>query len=321
MTSTEPPRTVERESGHGLRDYAVGFVLAFLGGVALMGLATLSKGFGYVFCIGVPLTMGAVLGYSASLPRTLRVFTVIFLVLGVVGGGIMAGLAGVLCGVITAVIALVPTLLGAWAGSALRRSRHARGSPPGPVVAALLLFGVCGVLLQLESRLELPHGEETVTTTRVLEAAPDAAWELLVFYEEVDLEPPAFARIGLPHPLRTEGRILGVGDVKRCVYSSGYLTKRITVHEPGRRLGFDVVEQVGIEDRSVELLRGSFEFEPLPDGRTLVTLTTVYRPLLAARSVWRPFEQSLAHVLHDHVLDGMELETRRERGVVLARAQ
>ena len=77
------------------------------------------------------------------------------------------------------------------------------------------------------------------------------AWDLLMFYEEVDLEPPLFARIGLPHPLRTEGHIERVGDIKRCVYSSGYLRKRITRYEPGELVAFDVIEQVGVEDRSV----------------------------------------------------------------------
>ena len=142
-----------------------------------------------------------------------------------------------------------------------------------------------------------------------------------MFYEEVTLEPPLFARIGLPHPLRTEGDIGGVGDIKRCVYSSGYLRKKITHYEPGRLLEFDVIEQVGVEDRSADLTRGSFAFEETSDGRTLLTLTTVYRPLLSARAAWRPFERSLAHVLHNHVIDGMVLEAPQAGRVLLAQAE
>jgi hypothetical protein len=109
-----------------------------------------------------------------------------------------------------------------------------------------------------------------------------------------------------------------VGDVVRCVYSEGQLRKRITVFEPGRRLAFDVIEQSGVEDRSAELRRGSFDFEALGDGRSRVTLTTVYRPLLTARTAWRPFEQQLAHVLHDHVLDGMQVADRHRRALQIA---
>ena len=51
----------------------------------------------------------------------------------------------------------------------------------------------------------------------------------------------------------TEGRVDGPGDTKRCVYESGHLVKRITDYQPGEPFGFDVIEQVGIEDRSAEL--------------------------------------------------------------------
>ena len=68
-----------------------------------------------------------------------------------------------------------------------------------------------------------------------------------------------------------------------------------------------MIEQVNIEDRSVELIDGSFEFEEIEPGRTRVTLTTRYKPLLQARPVWKPFEHAVVHVLHDHVLNWMAL--------------
>lgn len=126
-----------------------------------------------------------------------------------------------------------------------------------------------------------------------------------MFYEEVGAEPPRLAQIGIPYPLGTEGIVDEVDDTKRCLYEGGHLVKLITDFRPGERFAFDVIEQVGIEDRSVELIDGSFEFEEVAPGRTLVTLTTRYRPLLQARAAWRPFEYAVVHVLHDHVLDWM----------------
>jgi hypothetical protein len=304
------PQEDEKDGGFGL-----GLALALVGGLALAAVADHAGSYGWAFVVGIPATMGFVLGYNSGAGRALRIFGVIFLVAGVVAGAITLHIAGVLCGVVAACIMLLPTAAGVVLGGTARRRK---GRPPA-VATSIVLLVSCGALLAGEPRLEpLPDVEE-VTTRRVVGMAPERAWQALVFYEEVDFEPPLLARIGLPHPLRTEGRVTAVGDVKRCVYSTGHLRKRITAFEPGRRLAFDVIEQQGIEDRSVELVRGSFRFEPLGDGRTEVVLSTVYRPLLSARPAWRPFERRLARVLHDHVLDGMESEHRRAR-VLLARA-
>jgi hypothetical protein len=151
-----------------------------------------------------------------------------------------------------------------------------------------------------------------VRTSRVVALSPQEAWERIVFYEEVPARPPALARIGLPRPLYTEGNAGAAGDLKRCVYSTGYLLKRITIHRPPRRLAFEVIEQHGVEDHSVDLIDGGFELEPVGEGATRITLETRYRPLLQARLFWRPFEHRLAHVLHNHVLDGIAEETSDE---------
>ena len=77
----------------------------------------------------------------------------------------------------------------------------------------------------------------------------------------------------------------------------------------------EIIRELRLAEYGFRVLpRSPSSFTPLPDGRSEVTLSTTYRPLLAARPAWRPFERSLAHILHDHVLDGMELEHRRLAG-------
>jgi hypothetical protein len=316
-----PERTVElfdATPSNRLKDYAVGATLSLIGGLALMAAADQWASYGWAFVVLIPFAVGLIFGYATDVDRGLHVFAVIFLMLGLLGGVLVAGLAGVVCGVIASVLALVPTAIGVGVGAWLRRSTRSRVSRASVTLSSLLVVLATGTLVYGESLLGAPAVEEEVATARILDMEPTAAWELLMFYEEVDVEPPLYARIGLPHPLRTEGEMRAVGDVVRCVYSKGQLRKRITVFEPGRRLAFDVIEQTGVEDRSAELRRGSFDFETLGDGRTRVTLTTVYRPLLAARPAWRPFEQRLAHVLHEHVLDGMEVADRDRRSSHIA---
>ena len=118
--------------------------------------------------------------------------------------------------------------------------------------------------------------------------------------------------------LRVLKEIIGVGDTKTCVYNKGRLVKRITQYRPAEFLEFDVIEQHGIEDRSVRLISGSFRFENAGSGQTRVTLTTAYEPLLTARLAWRPFERQLARSLHEHVLTGIELETRHRDQTLIA---
>lgn len=301
------------ETRKPLEEYGFGVALSLLGGLALLAGASQWSSYGWAFVLGIPVTIGFVLGYSTGPGRALQVFFTIFLVAGLIVGALTLQLAGLLCGTIAACIMIVPTGFGIALGGL---ARHWTGRRPA-VATLLLLLAACAGLVYGETLLQEPRPEEEIITSRILEMDAQRAWQVLAFYEEVELEPPLFARIGLPHPLRTEGHVDGVGDVKRCVYSTGFLRKRITRFEPGRKLAFEVIEQVGIEDRSVELLRGSFRFESLGDGRTRVTLKTVYRPLLAARTAWRPFERRLAHVLHAHVIDGMEQEHRR-RGIALA---
>ena len=48
---------------------------------------------------------------------------------------------------------------------------------------------------------------------------------------------------------------------------------------------------------------GSFDLEPVGDGRTRVTLTTEYVALLRPRFMWTPAERLIVRTLHDFILD------------------
>ena len=279
------------------------FLVGLFAAIALLTCAALAYSwgsFGWGLVLLVPLAVGFYIGYALPNDTLLVTMIGIVVVSTALGLVITFQLAGLLCGVIAGAVLVLPALLGAWTGHLLGR----RGPKVGPY--ALLVFLPPIGLMYTEAELAPRYPLATIETARVVQMAPEEAWRRLVFFEDVTIKPPLFARIGLPHPLGTEGEIRGVGDIKVCRYNTGHLTKRITRYEADRYLEFEVLEQVGIEDRSAELVSGSFRFEPAADGGTRITLTTVYRPLLSARGVWRPFEESLARVLQNHVLDGIE---------------
>jgi hypothetical protein len=135
-------------------------------------------------------------------------------------------------------------------------------------------------------------------------ASPEEAWERILFYEEVPGRAPFPLRWFMPSPVRTEGEKGSVGSRVRCVYSRGYLIKRITMVNRPRRIRFEVMEQfLGIEG-CVVALGGSYEIEPSGEGSEF-TLTTRYLARLRPRALWRPLERLVAGQLHKHVLKGM----------------
>jgi len=145
---------------------------------------------------------------------------------------------------------------------------------------------------------------DTVDTTRRFDAAPDAVWDAMLFYEEVPGRPSVLLRAFLPAPLRTRGEKTRVGATIACTYEAGYLEKRITAVERPRLIAFDVlIQELGIED-CIGMQGGSYNIRQVEVGSDLV-LTTVYRGHLRPRWVWRPFERFLAHRLHQHILNGI----------------
>lgn len=159
-------------------------------------------------------------------------------------------------------------------------------------------FGLLGRLFQPNLAVD------AATTRATFDAPPDAVWLRMMFYEEVPRRPPLALRLFIPSPVKTQGNGKHVGAVVECIYSSGSLSKRITVLERPRLVRFEVLEQrLGVE-RCVTAVEGCYEFHAEGEG-TEVALTTRYRGHLRPRWLWRPFEVWLAHQLHRHILAGM----------------
>ena len=207
----------------------------------------------------------------------------------------------------------VGTVLGVWLRLGLKNTRFGQREYLPAILFALLLGSAWA-----EGPVG-PRRVETVRTSAVLKASADDAWDAVVFYEEVEHPAPFLLRVGLPRPVRVVGASQAVGDIKRCIYTHGHLTKRITSAERRVRLEFEVVEQELLQ-RDVRLVGGSFEFESLGPNATRVTLVTRYEPLILPRVVWRPMERLVVHTLHRHVLEGMRRNVESVRGTVLADA-
>lgn len=278
-------------------------ILTIAIGASLAAAAHSLGSFGFVFLLAAPFTLGFASGYFAE-NSGLGCFGYTVLISAVVALiSYLTESAGLFCLSISMTLGLAPLFIGTWVGADCR-SRWKRARMRVPLALFLATLGG----LWLEPGLTPPHAPETVVTAQVLPMDRLAAWNAIVFYEDVDAPPPLLTRIGLPRPLGTTGVPDEVGARTRCDYTTGQIEKLITELRTGELLAFEVTRQEGVEDHSVELLSGSFTFEDAPEGGTLVTLRTTYRPLLDGRFAWRPIERAVCRDLHLHVLGGMALQ-------------
>jgi hypothetical protein len=144
----------------------------------------------------------------------------------------------------------------------------------------------------------------SVATRMVFDAAPAAVWDRLMFYEQVEQRPPLHLRLLLPTPIETAGRKSEIGDEARCLYKGGYLVKRVTQVDPGRRYAFDVVEQA-LAVGGVTLSSGEYVISELTRGRAEVRIVTRYASPRWPRWLWRPIERAVCHSFHRHILRAM----------------
>jgi hypothetical protein len=297
-----------------------GLAMAIGGGMLLTALLAFPMGnWGWPLWFTVPFAAGCILGYRVRVGGFALVLLGLVLVAGLIMGMMTMQLAGVFCGLTLGAITLGPILIGAMLGVGLRSALKQGGFSQRSYLPVLLVLLVPVVCAAVQGRPRGHRPVESISTVGVIAAPVGPCWDSIMFYEEVTHEPPWILKVGLARPLYTTGMSQRVGDIKRCMYNKGPISKLITRVRPGELLAFEVVEQrIGYE-RDVRLTGGAFAFRAASPERTEVTLTTSYEPLLSPRWVWRPFERVAVHTLHNYVIEGMRL--RAEGGAPARVAQ
>ena len=151
----------------------------------------------------------------------------------------------------------------------------------------------------------------SVATSMIFDATPADVWKRLMFYEQIEQRPPLHLRWLLPVPIETAGRKSEIGDEARCLYEGGYLIKRVTEVDPGRRYAFEVAEQALVVGGGMTLSGGEYLIHELARGRAEVRIVTRYASRRRPRWLWRPIERAVCHSFHRHILRAM----RRKLGV------
>jgi hypothetical protein len=125
-----------------------------------------------------------------------------------------------------------------------------------------------------------------------------------LFYEEVSAPPRFLLRWLLPVPLGTTGSKSIVGSEVKCLYTGGYLLKRVSAIVEMRRFAFDVIEQ-NLALRGLRALGGEYRLDAVAPARTRVTLSTRYASPYRPDWVCARLESAVCHCFHRHLLNAM----------------
>lgn len=186
-------------------------------------------------------------------------------------------------------------------------TRDLRGTRLNAVlVGSVLVLPFLGA--PLEHRLDTPSDYREVATSIEIVAAADEVWPEIVEVRSFRPEEHRFAwvhAIGFPRPVAATLSRPGVGGVRRATFEGGVtFFETVDRWEPGRALAFSIAsdpdsipqttldEHVTVGGPFFDVLRGSYEIEPLAPGRVRLRLVSRYRlttPFNFYSSVWTDF--------------------------------
>ena len=278
----------------------LGVCVALYCSLALLidGQQTVSLIFIFPFCLGI--VIGRMDDAHGPPSTILTVLMNLFFYLSVFVTLILIGLIGPLCGLIMAACGFVPFAMGVPIGIRLRPPPPDRWSGP-----FLWLFVGTFLACEVETAMLPPPQTMSQTTSILLEATPAEVFDALIFYEDCDHDAPFWFSIGFPRPLGPATPAKEVGVEQLCLFTKGWVKKRIDVWEFGEALEFEVLDhEIGFE-RSVRLLRGGYRLERVHGG-TRLSATTVYQANLTNRFLWAPIERVLCRDFHEYLLEGVE---------------
>ncbi|MEZ5401013.1 MAG: hypothetical protein R2729_15185 [Bryobacteraceae bacterium] len=164
-----------------------------------------------------------------------------------------------------------------------------------------------------------PSREIRDVAARIAIAAPPAVvWKEIERVKAIRLDEQRYSwtqAIGFPRPIEATLSGQGIGAVRHATFAGGVLfVETVTLWEPDRRLGFDIRadsanippdtldEHVTIGGQYFDALYGEYRLEPLPDGRTLLHLSSRHRLSTTLNFYARIWTDAVMRDIQDNIL-------------------
>lgn len=293
-------------------------------GLILLGLAVLQfETYGLSLFMGTPFVLGLATAYlfSSRYRATNReVFEVVAMTLVLVAGfAFLLGFEGVVCLVMVAPLGLGVAALGALVGRHLARAGES-GTRGALLIGVLLPAGMVSESGEATAALR------EVRSSVVIEGSTDDVWANVIAFPPLEAPSSLPFRLGVAYPTQARIEGAGVGAVRYCEFSTGAFVEPITVWEPGRRLGFDVVdsppplrELTPLEVDPPHLREylvpraGEFRIVDLGDGRVRLEGSTWYEQRLRPEGYWVLWSDYLISRIHGSVLEHIRAQVEGGR--------
>lgn len=262
--------------------FALGPTEGFLAIVSIAFIYTMPVSLGALVCfLGYKLDRPGKFWALAAPPLTMALLLV---------GSLLFGIEAAICVLVAAPVVLPFALLGGWVMSLILDRWRNRGGGRLQMAGFLLLPFVVG---PIEEQWEAPHETRVMKNTTEIEATRERVWDHIA-------EVPAISRgeipnqwiywLGFPRPVAATLDRPGVGGKRHATFEGDVsFYEVVTLWEPGEKLAFTIKadpefiphtafdEHIIVGGRFYDVLDGTYEIEPLGDGRCRLHLTSTHR--------------------------------------------
>jgi hypothetical protein len=301
---------------HGVSKTAVAVVVPALFAIGLVCLGIWLAG---AYAIAMFIVTPAALGCLAALllafhrePTLRQCMSVAALGVLAAGLGFLAmGIEGLVCLLMAVPLAIPVAIVGACLGFLLQRARRRSL----PTVVGVIVFAA-PLLTAVEPALIGPSPAFTVQSSIEIDAPPDVVWANLVEFDEIPTRPEGwFFRAGIAYPISATLQGNGIGSTRVCKFSTGQFVETIRTWEMGREFSFTVDSQpaplrewtpfVNVHPPHLDgyfLPRSAtFSLVTLPNNRTRLEGTSLYRNAMLPAGYWRLWSDAIVRAVHRRV--------------------
>jgi hypothetical protein len=276
---------------------------AVIGGV-LISAGNETAPYGVTMFIALPAVTGFVAGCFARFLWAALVATILSILVCFLGL-LITGLEGIVCILMASPLIVAGAGIGALLGWCVRSAIDLQGS--------LLLFPFLGVsslfaVGQVEERTNARERVETIVTTHIVSASPEAAWDAIVRVDHILGDKPFLLQIGLPVPTYCTLEGTGVGAKRVCHFDSGEIEEEVTEWDPPKQISVRMT-RVSLPGRHwLRFESATYRFESASPGQTAITRTTTIASRLRPAWYWSQFERLGVQTEHGYLFDSLPLE-------------
>ncbi|OON65287.1 hypothetical protein [Hymenobacter sp. CRA2] len=244
------------------------------------------------FLVGVPVGLGALTVHFTPPTESnfRRYWLAPWLTVGLfLAVAFLAHLEGAICLIIILPLFLIMASVGAYLYQLFERDDDQPRN--AAVVTALAVLPLLAAVA--ETRVAAPDSQRRVENVVDITAPPAVVWQHIIRVPPIratDLGRSFVDRIGFPRPVEATLTHEGVGGVRHATFERGVeFIETVDEWQPQRRLSFSIKpntatippttfdEHVTVGGRFFDVLRGTYELQPLPGGRTRLLLYSQQR--------------------------------------------